>query len=70
MRGFEHHAWAEFGVGDALAGLERILKIVYLHALASSNPQVKQAGRFRALAQQDFLRVLVSLTPQKAPKVE
>jgi hypothetical protein len=37
LPGFKHHAWTELGVGDALAGLERILKIVCFHALTSGD---------------------------------
>lgn len=52
----------KFVVGDPFSGLKLSL---YFHAPTSGNSQMEEARRFRALAQQDFLRVLVGFAPQQ-----
>lgn len=52
---------------DAFAWLE--LNLCF-HVLASRNPQMKQASGLAAVAEQDFLRILVCLAPEDAPEVD
>ena len=52
---------------DALARLK--LNFCF-HDPTSRDPKVEQASGFAAVTKQDFLRVLVRLSPQDAPEVE
>jgi hypothetical protein len=66
-RRVKNDALAEFVMGDPFAGLELSL---YFHAPTSGDPQMEQASRLAAFAEQDLLRILVGLAPQNAAERE
>jgi hypothetical protein len=63
----KNYALAEFVMGDPFAGLELSL---YFHAPTSGDPQMEQASRLAAFAEQDLLRIFVGLAPQNAAERE
>ena len=59
-RRVKNYALAEFVMGDPFAGLELSL---YFHARTSGDPQMEQASRLAAFAEEDLLRIFVGFPP-------
>ena len=67
MREVKNDALTELMVGNPFTRLKLRL---YFHASISGNSQMEKTRSFRALAQQNFLRILVRFAPEQTTKVE